>query len=118
MKPKEIISNSSLVAACGLYCGACRKYLVGKCPGCADNVKATWCKIRICCNTSNIQSCAGCQMVTSTQECKKINNFISKIFALLFKSDRNACVARIKEVGYDNYAQEMSAQKLQSIKHK
>jgi hypothetical protein len=118
MQTKDVQVNPKLIAACGLYCAACGKYIAGKCPGCAENVKATWCKIRTCCSESNIQSCAGCKTMTTTQECKKMNNFISKIFAMLFKSDRNACIARIKEVGYDKYAQEMSEQKLQSIKRK
>ena len=28
------------VAACGLYCGACRKFVKGQCPGCKANTKA------------------------------------------------------------------------------
>ena len=28
-----------MVAACGLYCGACKKYRMGKCTGCHENEK-------------------------------------------------------------------------------
>lgn len=28
---KNIKADKQLIAACGLYCGACRKYLAGKC---------------------------------------------------------------------------------------
>lgn len=45
---KNIESDKELIAACGLYCGACRKYLAEKCPGCRLNEKAAWCKIRSC----------------------------------------------------------------------
>lgn len=118
MDAKEIIQDPKLIAACGLYCGTCGKYTSGRCPGCADNIKATWCKTRICCKDAQIQSCADCKTVASTLECKKMNNFMSKLFSLLFKSDRHACIARIKEVGYDQYAQEMGAKRMQSIKRK
>ena len=42
---KEMTNNSQQIAACGLYCGACKKFLNGKCPGCKENEKASWCKI-------------------------------------------------------------------------
>ena len=45
---KNIESDKELIAACGLYCGACRKYLAERCPGCRLNEKAAWCKIRSC----------------------------------------------------------------------
>ncbi len=117
MEQKQIIKDSSLVAACGLYCGACKKYLIGKCPGCAENIKATWCKVRTCCIETKIQSCADCKTI-SHAECKKLNNFIAKIFSLIFKSDRNACLCRIKEVGYENFTQEMTDSKMPTIKKK
>ena len=51
---KEIISDPKLVAFCGLYCGACKAYLKERCPGCHDNEKATWCKVRTCCLENGI----------------------------------------------------------------
>ena len=42
---QSITVDPELVGYCGLYCGACGKYLNGKCRGCHDNVKATWCKV-------------------------------------------------------------------------
>ena len=42
---KEIVADPKLVAYCGLYCGACGAYLRGRCPGCIENYKATWCKV-------------------------------------------------------------------------
>lgn len=49
MDKKTITASVERIAACGLYCGACRKYLKGKCLGCRQNDKAAWCKIRQCC---------------------------------------------------------------------
>lgn len=107
--------NSKLVAACGLYCGACRKYQKAKCPGCLENHKAEWCKIRACCREHAYRSCADCPGDTYTG-CKKFNNLIGKIFALLFRSDRPACIARIKTVGYEAYSKEMHETNRQTIK--
>jgi len=116
MDTKEIVIDTNLIAACGLYCGACGKYTSGKCPGCSENMKATWCKVRTCCKDTQIKSCADCNTFPSTKECNKMNNVISKIISLVFKSDRNACISKIKEVGYDQYAQEMGEKHMQSIK--
>ncbi|MDO8261260.1 MAG: DUF3795 domain-containing protein [Candidatus Magasanikbacteria bacterium] len=113
---KEIQKDKNLIEYCGLYCGACRSYLQEKCPGCRKNEKATWCKIRKCCQDNNYPTCADCKTFSEAKDCKKFNNFISKIFALIFRSDRAACVKRIKEVGADKYAEEMTEKKLQSIK--
>jgi hypothetical protein len=118
MKPtiqKEIVADRNLVAFCGLYCGACRSYLKGKCPGCKENVKASWCKVRQCCMENNFQSCADCTTI-ELLECKKYNNFISKMFGYVFNSDRPACIARIKEIGYDDFPVEMAKYKRQSLK--
>ena len=42
---KTIAPDNKNIAACGLYCGACRKFLAEKCSGCKPNKKATWCKM-------------------------------------------------------------------------
>lgn len=94
------------IAACGLFCGACRKYLAGKCPGCRRYEKATWCGVRTCCIGHGWQSCADCTLMPLA-ECPKLNNFMGKLFGLLFRSDRLGCIERIREVGYDAYVAEM-----------
>lgn len=113
---KQIIADKSLIASCGLYCGACRQYLAEKCPGCRENEKASWCKIRSCCNENDYSSCADCKKVHSEIECKKFNNFISKIFAFAFRSDRIACITAIKALGCEAYAEEMASKKIMTIK--
>lgn len=114
---KQITPNIELIAYCGLYCGACRSYLKGKCAGCKENVKATWCQVRKCCMDNKYSSCADCQTIELMQ-CKKYNNFISKMFGFVFRSDRAACIQRIKETGYEGFALEMATNKIQTIKRK
>ena len=114
---KEIIADKNLVAFCGLYCGACRSYLKGKCPGCKDNVKASWCKIRSCCMERNFKSCADCTSVV-LMDCAKYNNAISKLIVFVFNSNRQACITRIKEIGYEGFSLEMTEKRAQTLKRK
>ena len=96
---KEIVPDPQMVAFCGLYCGACKRYLNEKCSGCHDNVKASWCKIRSCNLKKDYSSCAECAEFENENDCRKFNNFISKIFGFVFKSDRAACIDQIKQIG-------------------
>lgn len=111
---KDIEANKELIAACGLYCGACRKYLTDKCPGCHNNEKASWCKIRACVKDNGYHSCAECRKDVS--ECKIYSNLIGKIFAFLFRSDRPACIRYIREHGEQAFAEEMTKRKCQTMK--
>jgi len=113
---KEIVSDPNLVAYCGLYCGACGAYLKGRCPGCHENSKAAWCKIRSCCREHGYASCANCEEFQDPQQCTKFNNFMSKVFAVIFRSDRAACIRQIRELGLQEHADRMAASKRQSIK--
>jgi hypothetical protein len=113
---KEIISDSRLVAYCGLYCGACKGYLKEKCPGCHENEKATWCKIRSCCTKSQYSTCADCKQFSDPSNCKMFNNLISKIFSVIFRSNRAACIRQIRDNGIQGHADRMADLKIQSIK--
>jgi hypothetical protein len=115
---QNITANEELVACCGLYCGACGKYLKGKCPGCAKNEKAAWCKTRSCCLEKGHKSCADCATFTNPKQCKKFHNVVSKAFALIFGSNRPGSIEFIKEKGYAAYAQEMADRKQMSVKSK
>jgi hypothetical protein len=112
---REIQENTGLVAFCGLYCGACGAFLKEKCNGCSKNEKAAWCKIRICCKDKNIITCAECDEYTNPKDCKKFNNMMSKIFAMLFKSDRAACIAQIKKIGTSGHAKRMTELRKHSL---
>jgi len=113
---KEIVSDSTQVAYCGLYCGACGKYLKRKCKGCHENVKAGWCRIRSCCIDNQYTSCAECKEFTDPNDCKKFNNLISKIIGFVLRSDRAACIAQIKEFGIEGHANKMAELKRPAIK--
>ena len=112
---KEITADKDLIAYCGLYCGACRSYLKGKCPGCLKNDNNKWCQIRVCCIKNNYKSCADCKEFPEVMECKKFNNIISKIFALVFRSNRCMCIEYIKKHGREDYAKKMASDKKQSM---
>lgn len=111
---KNIKADKQLIAACGLYCGACRKYLAEKCLGCHLNEKASWCKIRTCVHQHGFHSCAECGK--DVTECKTYSNFIGKIFAFLFRSDRPACIRYIREHGEEAFADEMTRCRCQTMK--
>lgn len=113
---KQIVSDSSLVAKCGLYCGACHSFVKGKCPGCTENAKATWCKVRKCCLENGYHSCADCKSFTNPLVCKLYNNVASRVFGFIFKSDRNACLNLIKSRGYEDFANFMATRGWHSIK--
>lgn len=113
---KEIIADKDLVAYCGLYCGACKRYLSGGCPGCDKNEKASWCGVRKCCKENNLENCSECKKFSDIDECKNFNNFFSKLFGFIFRSNRRACIARIKETNKEEFAREMAEKKTHSIK--
>ena len=113
----EIISDKNLTAYCGLYCGACPRYLKGRCAGCRENEKLSWCKIRDCNMQHSYSSCADCSLV-AFEDCSLNHNLISKFFAFVFGSDRDACIARIKAVGADAFADEMAALGRHTVKRK
>jgi hypothetical protein len=115
MEVRHIVADKNLIAFCGLYCGACKSYLKGKCNGCRENDKATWCKVRLCCFENNYLSCADCQK-TGLMDCKIFNNFFSKIIGYFLRSDRAACINLIKEKGYENFAIIMAGNKKHTIK--
>jgi len=113
---KTIQAVPELVAYCGLYCGACRSYLKEKCNGCHENSKATWGTVRSCCIDKGIKSCAECSDHANPKDCKKFDNFMSKLFGFVFQSDRAACIAQIKLVGIDGHAKIMAEKQLHTIK--
>ncbi len=113
---KEIIEDTNLVAYCGLFCGACKKYLKDKCLGCIKNDKASWCKVRTCCIENNFANCAVCTEIDDIANCKKYNNLISRLFGLILRSDRQACIRLIKEKGLEQYVKEMAQNQIMAIK--
>lgn len=113
-----LTGDETLVSFCGLYCGSCKSYLNRKCAGCQKNEKASWCKVRSCCKSNNYDSCANCTQYTNQMQCKKFNNFISKIFSFIFKSDRIAAIQLIRSAGKGSYAKRMAGENAVCLKKK
>ena len=113
---KPIIADTNLTAYCGLYCGACGAYLAGRCPGCRENTKATWCRIRSCCAKNACSSCADCGEFPEPSDCAKFNNLVSKLFGLLFRSDRAACIRQVRRIGRAAHAEDMAGKKRHTIR--
>jgi hypothetical protein len=65
-----------------------------------------------------LSSCAECKDHSDPMKCKKFNNFVSKLFAFVFKSNRAGCLDQIRNLGLDEYAKKMAASKQVTIKHK
>lgn len=102
------MANVELVSFCGLYCGECGKHKKGKCPGCAGNEKATWCKIRSCNMELGYKSCAECEEFPDPAQCSKFDNFFGTIIGFLLNSNRAAGIAKIKELGLQGFADYMA----------
>ena len=113
---KPVVMNALLTGRCGLYCGACRAYRRGRCPGCSENQKATWCGVRSCCRDNQYATCANCTKFSDPAGCKKFNNIIARIFGFLFRSDRRACIMQLRKIGLQGHAQVMAAAGRQTIK--
>ena len=108
-------ADRKLIAACGLYCGACGKFLKGKCPGCAQTQKAGWCKVRTCCGEHGYTSCAECTEFADPRRCSRFVNFIAKIVGVVLNSDRAQCIARLRAVGPEQFAREMADCRRQAL---
>lgn len=114
-----LITNSTrLIGACGLYCGACKKYQKRKCPGCTTlqgknpqpqqpcNKWLDKCKIRRCCEEQGFHTCAECDK--DAHDCNIYNNIVGRIFSFLFNSDRAACIRYICRNGEEAFAEKMT----------
>lgn len=116
--PEDKSGDPKLIAFCGLYCGECGAFKRGRCPGCAGNAKATWCAVRACCLDAKRDSCAACPAHADPRACGKYHNWISRLFGFVFRSDRAACVRRLREVGPEAFAGEMARTGRQSMKRR
>ena len=113
---KSITADPELVAYCGLFCGACGRYLRETCAGCHENSKASWCKVRSCNIERHYASCAECVEYPNAVDCTKFNNVFSKVIGFVLRSDRPACIAQIKAVGVKGHAEKMARLGRQSLK--
>jgi hypothetical protein len=106
---KNIKTDDNLISMCGLYCGACKSFLKDRCMGCAENTKATWCKIRTCCLKSGYASCAECQEFSDPMDCNKFNNVFARVVGFFLNPDRRKGILMIKEKGRAGFAEHMAS---------
>lgn len=103
-------SKEFILAYCGLVCSECGACKKGKCQGChSDKPMNRGCKVKPCALEKGYTTCAECVEFENLKDCKKLNNFISKIFGLIFRSDRIGNLERIREIGIEQFQQERQA---------
>ena len=101
-----------ILSYCGLACSQCGMFLKKKCQGChSEKPIFKTCKIKPCAQTKEYSTCAECKDFENLKECKKLNNLISKVFGIIFRTDRIGNLNRIREVGTDKYKEEKFAAK-------
>jgi hypothetical protein len=47
---------------------------------------------------------------------RKFNNVMARLFGLIFRSDRAACITQIKKLGLDGHAKAMAERRTQTLK--
>lgn len=104
-----IAADAALIGRCGLYCGACRAFRDGRCRGCRANESCSWCKVGSCCDSRGLASCAECAEFPDASACRALNGTLPRLVGILRRSDRAACIARIRAIGYEAFAAEMAA---------
>jgi len=62
--------------------------------------------VRKCATERKYLSCAEC---TEYPECRKLNNFVSKMFAIVFRSNRKGNLQEIQKMGIEKWAEERAA---------
>lgn len=97
-------TSKKTIAYCGLVCSDCGAYTKGRCGGChCEKPMNAGCKVKPCAKDRGYETCAQCCDFDDLKDCKKLNNFISKIFAMVFRSDRLGNLNKIKEVGLEKF---------------
>lgn len=93
-------SAANTVAYCGLYCTGCGSARRGKCAGCKSGGGFARCQVRLCAVDRGFATCAECGEMES---CKKLNNFVSKVYALVFRSRRLDNLREIRRAGLESF---------------
>ena len=98
-----------VIAHCGLVCSECGAFVKGRCDGChSEKPKFRNCPVKRCNLEHAYVTCADCQEFGDLGECKKLNNWISKLFGLIFRSDRMGNLNRIRQTSLEEFSSEHS----------
>ena len=66
--------------------------------------------------TNGYTSCADCKQYDDQTNCRMFNNIVAKLFGLIFRSDRAACIRQIKNLGIQGHAEKMATARRQTIR--
>ena len=92
------------IAYCGIICsdcGACKK---GKCAGCASGKQRfSACPVRKCNIEKQQRNCSECKAFADFHDCKKLWNFIAKVFHYIFRSNRIGNLEQMRIDGIDQF---------------
>ena len=104
------VENEPIVAYCGLVCTDCGAYKKQKCAGCfSDKPMYRRCPVKKCAGEKQLATCADCGEYENLKQCKKLNNFIAKVFQLIFRSDRIGNLEQIRKDGLESFKENLSA---------
>ena len=105
----EDSSELVVLAHCGLLCSRCGMYVRGRCQGChGERPMNRHCGVKKCCIQREYATCAECGDFSELRECRKLNNFISKVFGFIFRTNRIANLYRIREIGLEAFRDEVA----------
>lgn len=98
----------NLISYCGLYCGACPKYVKNQCFGCkGDNSQCAIgykaCKVRPCCIENGYSSCAECEKYDSVKECQIYNPILVRFGQFITRTSRRKGIEMIKEKSVESF---------------
>jgi len=111
----EVMPMAKLISYCGMYCGSCPMYQKKNCIGCKYEETQN-CEIKKCCIEKKYSSCARCKDVKEYKDCKKLNNFSSKLFGFIFRMDKFSSLELLKSKGQKKYSAHMAENNLISLK--
>jgi len=95
-------AQDTIVAYCGLVCTKCYGFRKGKCQGChSEKPMYKKCPVKKCNIDNGYSTCADCKEFTDLKKCKKLYNIISRIFGLVFRTNRMANLEKIKQFGIE-----------------
>lgn len=99
-----------IVARCGLVCSNCGAFRAGRCQGChSERPMFRNCPVKACTSQRGCTTCADCTEFADLRQCGKLWNWISRVFAAIFRSDRIGGLERIREIGLEAFKAERAA---------
>jgi len=100
---RPIVADPTLVAMCGLYCGACGAYQNGSCGGCRQSEKD--CEGRNCAIHKGLFTCADCHESSKAGLCEKLCSSAPKVFGVFHPADRPHCLKEVRQSGIRIFSQ-------------